>query len=152
MRPTIDEYYMEMVGVVAKRGTCARRKVGCILVDRSNRVLATGHNGIWSGGRHCTDNPCPGASAPSGTGLSKCQAIHAETNALLYCSDVTKITTAYVSASPCVDCIKLLLNTSCQRIVFAEEYPHGDSKRWWINDGRIWDHFNHDQGDIPFPR
>jgi len=82
---------------------------------------------------------CVGATAPSGTGLDSCQAIHAEQNALLQCRDAWAIDTCFVTASPCVTCIKLLLNTSCQRIVFAEQYPHGDSEKWWKNAGRVWE-------------
>ena len=140
-RPTNDEYYMEMVKLVASRGTCARRKVGCILVDAQNRVLATGFNGVAPGQQHCIDNPCAAATAPSGTDLSSCRASHAEQAALLHCADVMKIHTAYVTASPCNDCTKLLLLTSCQRIVFIDEYPQSLGQTWWLEAGRKWEHF-----------
>jgi len=81
---------------------------------------------------------CPGATSPSGTNLDGCQAIHAEQNALLQCRDVWAIDTCYVSASPCLTCVKLLLNTSCQRIVFREGYPHGDAEKLWRQAGRDW--------------
>lgn len=84
------------------------------------------------------NHACPGATAKSGTNLDACGAIHAEQNALLQCRDVYSIDTAYVSTSPCVTCVKLLLNTSCQRIVFAEPYPHGSSERIWVGAGRVW--------------
>jgi hypothetical protein len=38
-----------------------------------------------------------------------------------------------------VTCIKLLLNTSCERIVFAEAYAHSEAKEWWVSAGRQWD-------------
>lgn len=87
---------------------------------------------------------CSGAKAPSGQSLDACQAIHAEQNAMLQCRDVYAIHTAYVTASPCITCCKLLLNTSCQRIVFLEEYPHGHVKDLWLSAGRAWD-----QLDVP---
>lgn len=67
---------------------------------------------------------CAGATAPSGTQLESCEAIHAEQNALLQCRDVFSIVTCYVTHSPCITCVKLLLNTSCQRIIFRERYAH----------------------------
>ncbi len=137
-RPSNDEYYISMVRLVASRGTCARRKVGCILVDDRKRVLATGFNGVAPGQEHCIDNPCEAASAPSGTMLHACRASHAEQAALLHCHDVMKIATAYVTTSPCNDCTKLLLMTSCQRIVFIDEYPHSLAKQWWLEAGREW--------------
>ena len=140
-RPTNDEYYTAMVSLVASRGTCARRSVGCILVDKTNRVLSTGFNGVAPGMAHCVDFPCEAAGAPSGSSLHLCRASHAEQAALLHCSDVMKIATAYVTTSPCNDCTKLLLMTSCQRIVFLDEYPHAMAKIWWLEARREWFHF-----------
>jgi len=131
IRPDIDAYFMEMVQLVAKRATCVRRQVGCILVSNRGHILATGYNGVPSGFPHCLDKPCKGATASSGKSLDDCLAIHAEQNALLQCSDVNLIKTAYVTTSPCITCTKLLMNTSCGRIVFLEEYPHSRSKEIW---------------------
>lgn len=58
---------------------------------------------------------------------------------MLQCKDVYSIHTCYVTASPCMTCIKLLLNTSCERIVFVEEYPHSAAKELWISAGRAWE-------------
>jgi len=120
-----------MADLVSQRSTCRRRSVGCVLVDDRNRVLATGYNGVASGDVHCLDMPCPGAGLPSGTGLDECHAIHAEQNAILQCQDVTKIFSAYITVSPCVSCAKLLMNTSCGRIVFSEEYTSTAAKQFW---------------------
>jgi dCMP deaminase len=128
MRPTKDAWLLELAGVVAKRGTCVRRQVGCVLADAAGHVLATGYNGVASGVPHCSEgHPCGGADLPSGQGLDLCEAVHAEQNALLQCHDVGLIRTCYVTVSPCVTCTKLLLNTACQRIVYAERYAHDDA-------------------------
>lgn len=119
-------------------GTCHRRKVGCVLVDRYGYVSATGYNGVGRGQIHCIDLPCAGHALPSGKGLDKCQAIHAEQNALLQCSDITKLNTCYSTVAPCTHCVKMLLNTACSRIVILEEYPH-HSEKVWTDDGRKWD-------------
>jgi len=138
MRPTRDELYLQMAALIATRGTCARRQVGCVLVDARGRVLATGYNGVASGRLHCIDHPCPGAGFPSGEGLDRCQAIHAEQNAILLLADPWSVDTCYVTTMPCVSCIKLLLGTSCQRIVTSSRYAdsHFDAGTWWAEAGR----------------
>lgn len=154
-RPSRDDWAMNMVIVTAQRSTCLRRHVGCVLLNVKGHVLATGYNGVAAGLPHCNEagiiqvrgqqmfmghpHACTGSDAPSGTNLDGCGAIHAEQNALLQCRDVYAIDTAYVSASPCVTCVKLLLNTSCRRIVFGELYPHGSSELIWMRAGRIWE-------------
>lgn len=135
-RISVDQYFLRMADLVRSRGTCARRRVGCVLTNSRKHVLATGYNGVAAGLPHCTDDPCPGATCPSGTGLELCEAIHAEQNALLQCRDVWAIDTCYCTASPCITCIKLLLNTSCRRIVFAESYAHEKARQLWLDAGR----------------
>lgn len=144
MRPSVDQYFMSLVDVVSSRGSCIRRKVGCILVNSRNQVLATGYNGPPSGLPNCVDEPCSGAECKSGEGLDKCQAVHAEQNALLQCHNVYEIDTAYCSCAPCIHCVKLLMNTSCKRIVFLNDYPHTDSKKLWCSINRQWEKFEHE--------
>jgi len=145
MRPTRDSTMLALAAVLSERSTCARRKVGCVFTDEYGRVIAGGHNGVARGQPHCTDTPCAGSQLPSGHGLELCQAIHAEQNALMFCSDVMKIDTCYVTAAPCVHCSKMLLNTSCRRIVYANEYPHSEHTRaLWEASGRIWEQFESD--------
>ena len=129
MRPTKDETFMRMALLVAERGTCARRKVGCVLVNGLGHVLSTGYNGVARGLTHCTDHPCEGAKAPSGEKLDSCEAIHAEQNALLQCRDVEEIVICYTTVSPCIHCVKLLMNTGCKQIVFLEEYAGAEKSR-----------------------
>ena len=142
-RPTVDEYFLAMAILVSKRSTCLRRRVGSVLTDSSNHVLATGYNGTASGQRHCLDFPCPGANAKSGEKLDECYAIHAEQNALLQCRDVRTIYTCYTTTAMCVTCTKLLLNTTCKRIVFLESYPQSIiSQSLWEKSGGEWKHMN----------
>lgn len=127
-RPDRDHYFLDMVRLVASRATCIRRSVGCVLVDEHGHVLATGYNGVPRGEPHCIETPCAGASQPSGQGLHLCEAIHAEENALLQCSDVNKIFACYTTSSPCLTCMRKLRNTGVKRIVFSEVYPHVESR------------------------
>lgn len=158
MRPTRDQWAMKLAQVTARRATCLRRQVGCVLLDARGHVLATGYNGVAAGLPHCNEedpsltetfsaitspkdvypHACSGATGPSGQQLDACQAIHAEQNALLQCRDVHQIHTCYVTTSPCMTCVKLLLNTSCQRIVFVKEYPHIEARTLWEAAGRKW--------------
>lgn len=133
-RPTWDETGMEMARVAARRATCIRKNVGCVLFDKDGRQVGGGYNGPASGERHCIDFPCEGAQFDNGEGLDICEAIHAEQNALIFCSDVRLIHTCYVTASPCLPCTKLLLNTSCRRIVFDKKYIscHDAARALWL--------------------
>lgn len=149
MRPDIDDYFMEMAGLASERSTCVRRHVGCVLVNARNHVLATGYNGVARGEQHCNHATsvggrlhfpfaCSGSSTTaSGTNLDACNAIHAEQNAILQCGDVHQVDRAYVTAFPCSTCSKLLLNTSCREIVFAEEYGDSVGRSLWIASGRL---------------
>lgn len=134
-RPTRDDYFMAFATLVSSRGTCPRRRVGCVLVDAAGRVLATGYNGAPIGAPHCIDVPCPGAHMESGAGLDLCEAIHAEQNALMFCADVSRVSACYLTTSPCPSCVKLLLNTGCNRIVYRDGYP-GPGLDWWHRAGR----------------
>ena len=141
-RQPADFYFLRMALLVSERGTCVRRKVGCILVNKKNHVLATGYNGNPSGFSHCLDNPCKGANSTSGKDLDKCEAIHAEQNALLQCKDVYDIDTVYCTVSPCIHCVKLLLNTSTKKIIFGEQYIQKDAKKLWCMTDRDWSYIN----------
>lgn len=140
MRPDWDTYFLEMAFHVAKRSTCLRKQVGCILVSESNRILSTGYNGNAPGESHCIDKPCEFASLPKGIGLNKCSSVHAEVNAIAFCPDIQKVYTAYVTDSPCDDCIKILLLSNAKRIVFARKYSHTGALDRWVLAGRDWVH------------
>lgn len=142
-RPSLDETGLRLATVWAERGTCARRKVGCVLMDARGVVIGAGYNGVAAGHVHCTVQPCRGASCPSGAGLDLCEAIHAEQNALIYCDRPRAIATAYVTVSPCIHCVKMLLNTTCTRVVFRERYAHDEAARdlWlWTRRQGEWLH------------
>jgi len=137
-RPSKDEYFIDMALLVSERSTCLRRKVGAVLINKRKHVLATGYNGVASGQPHCLDIPCIGANSASGTDLDLCEAVHAEQNALLQCKNVFEIDTCYVTVSPCMTCTKLLLNTSCQTIIFEEDYVDQKARLLWERHDRKW--------------
>lgn len=146
MRPALDVYLMRLAVVAATRTTCIRRGVGCVLADERGHVLSIGYNGVASGLPHCNQlivssglHPyaCAGHELPSGQ--DQCEAVHAEQNALLQCADPQKIAVAYVTLSPCKACLKLLVNTPCQRIVFLEEHTDPVPRMLWMKLGRRWE-------------
>lgn len=137
LRPSRDEIYLDMAHLIARRGTCPRRQVGCVLVDSKGRVLSTGYNGVASKRPHCSEGfPCPGANYASGQGLDACEAIHAEQNAILLLADPWAVDSVYLTVSPCLSCVKLLLGTSARRMLVGELYPHHEALDWWTRDGR----------------
>jgi len=136
-RPSKNIVFMEMAASIARRSTCARRSVGCILVDNNSHISGTGYNGSARGASHCIDSPCPGADSPSGQDLDLCEAIHAEQNALLQCKDVNNIYACYCTAAPCITCTKLLMNTTCQVIYYTESYPGSGWELWTESRGPL---------------
>jgi len=139
MREFRDIFYLRLALLIATRGTCWRRQVGGVAVNARGHVLSTGYNGVPSGLSHCRDGPlCAGARAPSGTDLDLCMAVHCETNLLAQCSDVQQIHMIYLTCSPCFNCVKALITSGCQRLVFLEEYPHPEAGVLWRSTGREW--------------
>jgi dCMP deaminase len=123
----VDKYFLQMASLVGERSTCRRRKVGCVLVDSSNHVVATGYNGVPTHFDHCLDNPCEGASYSSGEGLEKCLAVHAEQNAFLQLRSNDELT-AYLTISPCITCAKMFANSRVKRIVVTQQYAQSLAK------------------------
>lgn len=127
MRPSWNEYFMDIVDLVKTRSTCLRRQVGAIIV-KDKRILATGYNGAPVGIRHCSEVGClrQEQGVPSGERHELCRAIHAEQNAIVQAAmSGTSIlgSTIYVSAQPCSLCAKMIINSGIKKIVFKGEYP-----------------------------
>ncbi len=127
MRPSVDEYFMEIASVVAKRSTCLRNQVGAVIV-RDKRILATGYNGAPRGLAHCLDIGCirEQNDIPSGERHELCRAVHAEQNAILQAAIhgvSTENTTIYCTHQPCILCTKMMINAGIKRVVYANQYP-----------------------------
>ena len=118
MRPTWDEYFLNIATEVAKRSTCDRANVGAVLV-RDKRILTTGFNGSPAGLEHC-DNE--GHLLVDGHCV---RTIHAETNAIIQAAlhgVSTKGATCYVTHFPCINCTKTLINAGVVRVVYDNNY------------------------------
>ena len=104
-----NDYFLSIAALACDRGTCPRRKVGCVVVNVQHHILGTGYNGNAPGQPHCIDNPCPGANDKHGD-TSRCQAIHAEINAIRNSIDMTGVVAAYITDSPCVKCAQAMVD------------------------------------------
>lgn len=112
---------MNLAVQAATRSTCPRKSVGAVIV-RSRAVLATGYNGSLKGLAHCTEVGCLMEN-------DHCvRTVHAEANAILQAArhgvsiDGADI---YVTASPCWNCFKLIVNAGIRRILYGEFYRDG---------------------------
>jgi len=127
MRPTWDEYFMEIARQVATRSTCLRRHVGAIIV-RDKRILSTGYNGPPKGLRHCDEVGClrEQLGIPSGQRQEICRGLHAEQNAIIQAAlhgVSVEDGTVYVTHQPCITCAKMIINSGIVRAVSASTYP-----------------------------
>jgi dCMP deaminase len=127
VRPSWDEYFIEITRLVAKRSTCLRRQVGAVLVKDKN-ILATGYNGAPSGTSHCLDIGClrEKLNIPSGERHELCRGLHAEQNAIIQAAKHgTSIegATLYCNTMPCIICSKMVINAGIKRVVYLSGYP-----------------------------
>ena len=143
-RPDIHTVMMTIAEVMSCRATCARRGVGAVITTHDNRILGTGYNGPAAGQTHCTDTPCGGAHYTSGERLDLCEAVHAEQNALVNVTDITRAHNIYVTTMPCVSCCKLLLNTPIKCIYYARTYGHAAATvaLWTRDNSRVITHIH----------
>jgi dCMP deaminase len=126
-RPSWDQYFMMITHQVADRSTCARAKVGAVIV-RDKNILATGYNGAPAGLPHCTEVGCLvyESRTPSGEIEENCfRTIHAEINAIAQAAKngaSIRDGDIYITHTPCIHCFKVLINTGIRRILFEKPY------------------------------
>ena len=110
-----DERYLEMASVWAKNSYCKRRQVGALLV-KDRMIISDGYNGTPAG----FENICEDES-----GATKPYVLHAEANAITEVAQSGNSSagaTLYVTASPCVECAKLIIQSGLTRVVYSDEY------------------------------
>jgi dCMP deaminase len=112
-RPPLYEVYMRMAEELAKRSTCLRLQVGTVLTDpQLENVVAIGYNGNARGFPNTCDSPEPG----------RCGCIHSEQNALVKAPGHLRGKVAFVTASPCVACAKLMIQANVGYLFYREAY------------------------------
>lgn len=124
-RPNWQEYFSEIVQVTAKRSSCSRLKVGCVLV-KDNRIISQGYNGFLPG--------CPHISIVRDE--HEQATIHAEQNAITDCAKrgvSCNDSTAYITHYPCLNCCKLLLASGIKKIYYLEDYKNDSLVQEFMN-------------------
>jgi len=135
-RMSKDEAYLRMAEALAWRSTCLDKQVGCVITNIKNEIIATGYNGAPRGWIHCIDTGICLVEKYGSKDL--CPSAHAEQNALMQCRVPEQIHTIYVTLSPCINCIRIINNTSCKRIVFLHHHSHLEVRKMWRGE---WIHY-----------
>lgn len=111
----LDKRYLRMAAIWAENSYCKRRQVGALIV-KDKMIISDGYNGTPCG----FENICEDED-----NQTKPYVLHAEANA------ITKIArsnnnsdgaTLYVTASPCIECAKLIIQAGIKRVVYSEKY------------------------------
>ena len=110
-----DQRYLDMARIWAQNSYCQRRQVGALVV-KNGMIISDGYNGTPSGFENiCADD----------NGITKPYVLHAEANAitkLARSSNNSDGSTIYITASPCIECAKLIIQAGIKRVVYGEKY------------------------------
>lgn len=115
----LDQRYLRMARIWAENSYCQRRQVGALVV-KDQRIISDGYNGTPSG----FENQCEDEQ-----GVTHPYVLHAEANAitkLARSSNNSDGATLYVTASPCIECAKLIIQAGIKRVVYGEKYRLDD--------------------------
>ena len=115
----LDKRYQRMASIWAENSYCQRRRVGALIV-KNQAIISDGYNGTPAG----FENICEDTD-----GHTKPYVLHAEANAitkLARSNNSGQDATLYITASPCIECAKLIIQTGIRRVVFNELYRLSD--------------------------
>ncbi len=115
----LDKRYLRMARIWAENSYCVRRQVGALVV-KDKMIISDGYNGTPSG----FENVCEDEH-----NVTKPYVLHAEANAITKLarnSNNSDGSTLYVTASPCLECSKLIIQSGIRRVVYGEEYRLSD--------------------------
>lgn len=111
----LDERYLRMAKIWAENSYCVRRQVGALVV-KDKMIISDGYNGTPSGFENvCEDD----------NNVTKPYVLHAEANAitkLARSNNNSDGATIYITASPCIECAKLIIQSGIKRVVYGEKY------------------------------
>ncbi len=111
----LDKRYMRMARIWAENSYCQRRQVGALIV-KEKMIISDGYNGTPSG----FENVCEDEN-----NVTKPYVLHAEANAITKMarsSNSSDGATMYVTASPCIECSKLIIQAGIKRVIYGEKY------------------------------
>lgn len=123
-RLSYDSYFMKIAEVVASRSSCNRKNVGAVIVVNKT-LVSTGYNGAPRGMPHC-DDPGVGHLLVEMGGRASCvRSVHAEVNAIAQAARTgvrVEGGTLHTTASPCYECLKVIINAGIIKVVCKEFY------------------------------
>ncbi|MGL5957973.1 MAG: dCMP deaminase family protein, partial [Phocaeicola sp.] len=112
---SLDQRYLRMARIWAENSYCIRRQVGALIV-KDKMIISDGFNGTPAG----FENLCEDENQ-----VSKPYVMHAEANAITKIAksnNSSEGATMYVTASPCIECAKLIIQAGIRRVVYGEQY------------------------------
>jgi dCMP deaminase len=123
-RVSWDKFWFLIAMIYSVRGTCNRLRTACIIVN-DNRLVGAGYNGSVSGLEHCDE---VGHLIIEG----HCErTLHAEENAILNTDRIhLKGATAYILGTPCIRCIRLLVNAGVRAIYYLGSYKNARGSQY----------------------
>lgn len=132
IRPSWDEYFMEIANTVSKRATCDRGRSGCVIA-RDKQILVTGYVGSPTNFPHCDDVGHQMKKLihedEDGKVTTHCmRTVHAEQNAICQAAKLgisIKEATLYCRMTPCRTCAMLIINCGLKRVVCEKKYHAG---------------------------
>ncbi|MBU4486429.1 MAG: cytidine/deoxycytidylate deaminase family protein [Candidatus Delongbacteria bacterium] len=130
IRPSWDEYFMEVMNAVSKRATCDRGRSGCVIA-RKGQILTTGYVGSPIGLPHCDEvgHQMKKMLHEDGSISEHCvRTVHAEQNAICQAAKLgisIEGATLYCRMTPCRTCAMIIINSGITRVVVERKYQRG---------------------------
>jgi len=150
IRPSWDEYFMEIANTVAKRATCDRGRSGCVIV-RDRQLLVSGYVGSPNGMPHCDEvgHQMKKTIHEDGSVTNHCvRTIHAEQNAICQAAKrgiSLEGATLYCRMTPCRTCAMLIINCGIVRVVCEKKYHAGAESEEMFRQTGVTLEFIHDE-------
>ncbi len=121
-----DEYFMGIASLSALRSKDPSTQVGACIVNKDNRILSMGYNGMP---RCCSDDVFPWERDKDPLNSKYLYVCHAELNAILNCAvGSVRGCTVYVTLFPCNECAKAIIQSGIAEIVYMEDkYAESES-------------------------
>ena len=142
VRPTWDEYFMEVARTIAKRATCDRGRSGCVIA-RDKQLLVTGYVGSPVGLTHCDDvgHLMKKVIHDDDSISQHCmRTVHAEQNAICQAAKLGVAldgATVYCKMTPCRTCAMLIINCGIKRVVCEKKYHRGAESEQMFKDAGV---------------
>ena len=150
VRPSWDEYFLEVMHSLAKRATCDRGRTACVIV-KDNQIIVSGYVGSPPGLPHCDEvgHLLKNLTHEDGTTTTHCmRTIHAEQNAICQAAKrgvSIDGATIYCKLAPCRTCAMLLISAGIKRVVAEYKYHAGSASEAMLKQAGVAVEYIHDE-------